>query len=55
MMTTALLARNSEPTDDEIRRELSGNLCRCGAHLEIIKAVHRAAQLMRKAAESGPP
>lgn len=55
MMTTALLARNSEPTDDEIRRELSGNLCRCGAHLEIIKAVHRAAQLMREAAESGPP
>jgi nicotinate dehydrogenase subunit A len=55
MMTAALLARKPEPTDDEIQRELSGNLCRCGAHLEIIKAVHRAAQLMRKAAESGPP
>ena len=52
MMTAALLARKPEPTDDEIRRELSGNLCRCGAHLEIIKAVHRAAQLMREAAES---
>jgi nicotinate dehydrogenase subunit A len=52
MMTVALLARKPEPTDDEIRRELSGNLCRCGAHLEIIKAVHRAAQLMREAAES---
>ena len=52
MMTAALLARKPEPTDDEIRRELSGNLCRCGAHLEIIKAVHRAAQLMRAAAES---
>ena len=52
MMTVALLARKPEPTDDEIRRELSGNLCRCGAHLEIIKAVHRAAQLMRTAAES---
>ena len=52
MMTAALLARKPEPTDDEIRRELSGNLCRCGAHLEIIQAVHRAAQLMRAAAES---
>lgn len=47
MMTVALLARNPEPTEDEIRRELSGNLCRCGTHLEIVKAVRRAAQLMR--------
>ena len=47
MMTVALLARNPEPTDDEIRRALSGNLCRCGTHLEILKAVRRAAQLMR--------
>lgn len=47
MMTVALLARKPDPTDDEIRRELSGNLCRCGTHLEILKAVRRAAQLMR--------
>lgn len=47
MMTVALLARNPEPTDAEIRRELSGNLCRCGTHLEILKAVRRAARLMR--------
>ncbi|WP_077592635.1 (2Fe-2S)-binding protein [Polaromonas sp. A23] len=47
MMTVALLARKPEPTDDEIRRELSGNLCRCGTHLEILKAVRRAAQLMQ--------
>lgn len=47
MMTVALLARNPDPTDDEIRRELSGNLCRCGTHLEILKAVRRAVQLMR--------
>lgn len=54
MMTVALLARNPEPTDDEIRRELSGNLCRCGTHLEILKAVRRAAQLMRPVlAETG--
>jgi nicotinate dehydrogenase subunit A len=47
MMTTALLARNPDPTDEEIRQELSGNLCRCGTHLEILKAVRRAAELLR--------
>ncbi len=47
VMTAALLVRNPDPTDDEIRRELSGNLCRCGTHLEILKAVKRAAGLMR--------
>lgn len=45
MMTAALLARNPDPSEDEIRRELSGNLCRCGTHLEIVNAVLRAAQL----------
>lgn len=45
MMTAALLARNPDPSEDEIRRELSGNLCRCGTHLEIVRAVLRAAQL----------
>lgn len=48
MMTVALLARNPDPSEDEIVRELSGNLCRCGAHLEIVKAVRRAAELMRQ-------
>ncbi|MES2191784.1 MAG: (2Fe-2S)-binding protein [Pseudomonadota bacterium] len=48
MMTTALLSRNPDPSDDDIRRELSGNLCRCGAHLEIMKAVRRAAVLMQQ-------
>ena len=52
MMTAALLARHPDPTDEEIRRELSGNLCRCGTHLEIIKAVRRAAQLMRSAGKA---
>ncbi|MBC7608406.1 MAG: (2Fe-2S)-binding protein [Polaromonas sp.] len=53
MMTTALLTRNPDPSDDEIRNELSGNLCRCGTHLEILKAVRRAAELMRVAAGGG--
>lgn len=47
MMTVALLNKNPQPTDEEIRRALSANLCRCGTHLEIIAAVHRAAELMK--------
>lgn len=48
MMTVALLARNPAPGEDDIRRELSGNLCRCGTHLEIVRAVLRAAELTRQ-------
>ncbi|MDP2817792.1 MAG: (2Fe-2S)-binding protein [Polaromonas sp.] len=56
MMTVALLARNADPSDEEIRAELSGNLCRCGTHLEILKAVRRAAQLGLQAAQkTGKP
>jgi nicotinate dehydrogenase subunit A len=47
MMTVALLNKNPQPTDEEIRRALSANLCRCGTHIEIIAAVHRAAELMK--------
>lgn len=54
MMTVALLARKPDPTDEEIRRELSGNLCRCGTHLEIMNAVRRAAELLRQAGAPGP-
>ncbi len=43
MTAKALLDRNPDPTDDDIRRELSGNLCRCGTHIEILRAVRRAA------------
>lgn len=46
MMTVALLANHPQPTDAQIRLALSGNLCRCGAHLEIMNAVRRAASLM---------
>ncbi|MDI1236035.1 MAG: (2Fe-2S)-binding protein [Polaromonas sp.] len=53
MMTTALLARKPDPTEDEIRRELSGNLCRCGTHIEIVNAVRRAATLTRQARDKG--
>jgi nicotinate dehydrogenase subunit A len=54
MMAVALLARTPHPTEAEIRNELSGNLCRCGAHLEIIKAVQRAAHYLAQAQSPGP-
>ena len=50
MMTAALLARNPDPLVADIHRELSGNLCRCGTHIEIVQAVQRAAVLMKQAA-----
>ena len=50
MMTAALLSRNPDPTEADIHRELSGNLCRCGTHVEIVNAVLRAAVLLKQAA-----
>lgn len=43
MTSAALLARNPNPSEDEIRQELAYNLCRCGTHVEILNAVRRAA------------
>jgi aerobic-type carbon monoxide dehydrogenase small subunit (CoxS/CutS family) len=43
MMTRELLARIPQPTDDEIKHYLSGNLCRCAAYPEIVRAVRAAA------------
>ena len=43
MQSAALLARNPKPTDQQIKAELAHNLCRCGTHLRIVRAVKRAA------------
>ncbi len=43
MTTKALLAHNPQPTEGEIAEALRYNLCRCGAHVEILRAVMRAA------------
>jgi len=40
----ALLDRNPQPTDAEVRTALDGNSCRCGAHNRIVRAVLRAAK-----------
>jgi nicotinate dehydrogenase subunit A len=49
MRAQALLQSNPEPSDDEIRAWLEPNLCRCGTHMRIVRAVRRAAVLMRSA------
>ena len=48
MMTSyALLERNPDPSEGEIREAISGNLCRCTGYVNIIKAVEHAAAKMR--------
>ena len=44
MTAAALLGRNPDPTEDDIKQALARNLCRCGTHTRIIKAVQRAAR-----------
>jgi nicotinate dehydrogenase subunit A len=44
MSAKALLDSNPSPTEDQIRTALAGNLCRCGTHTRIIRAVQRAAK-----------
>lgn len=48
MATHALLLRNPDPTDEEIRSALEGNLCRCTGYAKIVQAVRRAAHLLRQ-------
>ena len=51
MRAQALLETNPAPSKAEIRRHMNANLCRCGTHMRILKAVERAAGLMKS---SGP-
>jgi nicotinate dehydrogenase subunit A len=44
MTAAALLERNENPTEEQIRSALRGNLCRCGAHGRIVRAVREAAR-----------
>ncbi len=49
MSSAALLAANPEPTLDDIKQALTRNLCRCGTHTRMIKAVQRAAADLKAA------
>ncbi|HEX9092072.1 MAG TPA: 2Fe-2S iron-sulfur cluster-binding protein, partial [Anaerolineales bacterium] len=44
--TAALLVKYHNPDERVIREALDGNLCRCGSHLRILRAVRRASELM---------
>jgi nicotinate dehydrogenase subunit A len=46
MSAKALLDKNPRPTDAEIREALAGNLCRCGSHNRIVRAILRASKEM---------
>jgi len=48
MAAAALLAKNPRPSDADIDRAMSGNLCRCGTYQRIRRAIHRAAEMMAK-------
>ena len=48
MTSSALLESNPNPTEDEIRWGISGNLCRCTGYVNIVKAVQYAADKMQK-------
>lgn len=45
----ALLDKNPNPSDDEIREYLSGNLCRCAGYADILRAVHLAREKLSRA------
>lgn len=47
MRAQALLERNAAPSKADIRRHMNANLCRCGTHMRILKAVERAAALLK--------
>ena len=47
VQATALLAQNPDPSEEEIREEMEGNLCRCGGYSRIVRAVQRASELAR--------
>ena len=47
MTASALLKKNPNPTEEEVRHELEGNICRCTGYQNIIKAILEAAKTMR--------
>ncbi len=55
MTCVALLAENPDPTDEEIRRGVSGNLCRCTGYVGILRAVKEAARRLRTEAAATTP
>jgi len=55
MRAQALLDRNPTPSDAQIREHIAINLCRCGTHMRILRAVRRASDMLKSAASEGGP
>jgi nicotinate dehydrogenase subunit A len=55
MRAQSLLDRNPKPTDEAIRAHMQTNLCRCGTHMRILRAVRRASEMMSGNAVSLEP
>ena len=46
MKSVSILAKNPKPTEDDIRRELEGNICRCTGYVKIVQAIQKAGDAM---------
>jgi len=55
LVGTALLEHNPNPTEEEIRWAISGNICRCTGYMNIVKAIQHAAAAQRAAAQAPKP
>jgi len=54
LVGTALLERNPQPTEEEIRWAISGNICRCTGYMNIVKAIQHASKAKAEAAMKAP-
>jgi nicotinate dehydrogenase subunit A len=54
MRAQALLDANPSPTEAQIREHMLPNLCRCGTHMRILRAIRRASQATQSAANQAP-
>jgi aerobic carbon-monoxide dehydrogenase small subunit len=55
LVGSALLERNPDPSEEEVRWAISGNLCRCTGYMNIVKAIRAAAEQMESAESSESP
>jgi aerobic carbon-monoxide dehydrogenase small subunit len=55
MTAVALLEHNDQPTEEEIRRAISGNLCRCTGYVNIVKSIQYAGKQIREAKAASSP
>ena len=46
MKSVSILAKNPKPTEEDIRRELEGNICRCTGYVKIVQAIQKASEAM---------